>query len=423
LKKVRHYKDYKDYIAFQSKKTLNPEKRVKWLGEEWELKVSGFKGEFSKFGNILNSETKALCVGARTGQEVVALNEMGIVDAIGIDIIPHEPSVIHGDMHNLDFEDETFDFVYTNVIDHSIDPSKMMAEMERVLKVGGYLFLQCQVGIDQDEYTEFVIENPIHDVLSLTNTTFCSVCQPIQRNFAGMNFEYVFTKSQELTNLYKNYGAIEDIEVPEDYQELWNDINLPIQNKKLDTANIVSNKMRREILSNLMKRGFYLTRIAESFDRNRIVEVGTAEGWQFYNFCKYVSDGDSEKGFVMSCDPRDVRSRKYVEIYECDDRFNYFQETSSELASRASNVDLFYIDGLHDEGTVLRDVINLESTQCQSTKPVWILDDFDERFGCAKDIFTLCQLSRMFKVYEVGKTASGHPSHQALIAGHFQSQD
>ena len=46
MKKVRHYNDYKDYVTFQSKKTLNPEKRAKWLGEEWELKLNGFKGEF-----------------------------------------------------------------------------------------------------------------------------------------------------------------------------------------------------------------------------------------------------------------------------------------------------------------------------------------------------------------------------------------
>ena len=48
MKKVRHYRDYNDYISFQSVKTKDPEKRKKWLGEEWDLKIQGFKKEFSK---------------------------------------------------------------------------------------------------------------------------------------------------------------------------------------------------------------------------------------------------------------------------------------------------------------------------------------------------------------------------------------
>ena len=181
MKKAREYRDYNDYIKFQSKKTLNPEKRRKWLGEEWDLKLEGFKREFSKFGNTIGEDTRALCIGARTGQEVVALKEMGVKEVIGIDIVPHPPHVIKGDMHNLEFEDESFDFVYTNVFDHSIDPKKMISEMERVVKVGGFIFLQCQIGIDQDEYTESIIEHPVYDILTLTETTFCGICQPIER--------------------------------------------------------------------------------------------------------------------------------------------------------------------------------------------------------------------------------------------------
>ena len=370
MKKARNYKEYSDYIEFQSEKTKNPEKRQKWLNEEWNLKLDGFKMEFSKFGNALGKDTKALCIGARTGQEVVALKEIGVEDAIGIDIVPHPPHVIEGDMHNLDFEDETFDFIYTNVIDHSVDPEKMMAEMERVLKVGGHIFLQCQFGINQDKYTETIIESPIYDILTLTNTTFCAICQPMKQNFAGMNFEYVFVKSQELKNLYDNYGSIETIEVPDDYRELWNDINLPIQNKKLDNANIISNKKRKEILANLSKRGYYLTRIAESFEANRIAEVGTAEGWQFYNFCKYVSDKNKDTGAVFTCDPRDVRDSKYKDLYKKDDRFLYTQGTSSEMSSVAHDIEMFYIDGSHDRDGVLRDMYNLQSCQIMSKKPI-----------------------------------------------------
>lgn len=419
MKKARHYSEYEDYIEFQSKKTLDPVKREKWLGPEWDTKLEGFKKEFSKFGGMIDSNTRALCIGARTGQEVVALKELGVSEAIGIDIVPHLPNVIEGDMHNLSFDDNSFDLVYTNVIDHSIDPKKMISEIERVLSPGGFFFLQCQVGIDQDEYTEFFIENPVYDILTLTDKTFCVICQPINRNFAGMNFEFVFVKSEELSRLYDNYGSIQTIEVPEDYEKIWEDINLPIQNKKLDTAGIISRKSRNKILSDLKKRGFYLTKVAESFSCKNIAEVGTAEGWQFFNFCKYISDNFKDEGRVSTCDPRDVIDKKYLSLYK-DNRFSYFQETSKEMSEKISDCDFFYIDGLHDRGDVVRDVLNLEKSQSKNRKPVWVFDDFDERFGCVNDIFMLCQSARMFKIYKVGKTGSGQPSHQAIVVGHFK---
>jgi len=422
VKKTRHYSDYNEYLEFQSRKTNDPTKRKKWLGEEWNTKIEGFKKEFSKFGGMINENTKALCIGARTGQEVVALKELGVKDVIGIDIVPHMPNVIEGDMHNLSFDDNSFNFIYTNVIDHSIDPKKMIGEIERVLVPGGFFFLQCQVGLDQDEYTEFVIDNPVYDILTLTNKTFCVICQPINRNFAGMNFELVFTKSQELSSLYDKYGTVETIDIPGEYEKIWDDINLPIQEKKLDSSNIISGKERRAILAGLKKRGFYLTRIAEAFKCKNIAEVGTAEGWQYFNFCKYVSDSFENEGSVVTCDPRDVINKKYSSIYN-DERFSYFQETSLEMSSKISVCDFFFIDGLHDQGGVIRDVINLEKVQSKEKTPVWVFDDFDERFGCVHDIFSLCQASRMFKIYKIGKTGSGQPSHQALVVGHFKGKE
>ncbi len=421
MKLARHYDNYDTYIKFQSQKTLNPEKRKKWLGEEWREKVEGFKKEFIKFGPIIteNPDIKVLCIGARTGQEVVALNELGVKNAVGIDIVPHEPHVIKGDMHNLDFDDNSFDIIYTNVIDHSIYPEKMIAEMERVVNLEGYIFVQCQVGIDQDEYTEFIIDNPVYDVIKLFQKSFCIISSPMERNFAGMNFEFIFQKSTQLSNLFNKYGSFENIVVPEDYEKLWNDINLPIQNKKLDTNGIISNKARKGILDRLKKRGYYLTRIAECFGSTRIAEVGTAEGWQYYNFCKYVSD-ECEDGSVSTCDPRDVRNTEYVKIYDSQDKFNYINGTSIDLSKETGSVDMFYIDGLHDEGTVIRDVSNLQSNQKDNGHSVWVFDDFDIRFGCISDIFTLAQHSRRFFIYEIGKTASGQPSHQLLLLAKFQ---
>ena len=84
MKKIRNYKDYNKYLNHQKEKTLDPVRRQKWLNEEWQLKIDGFIQAFNPHKKYI-AKSKSLCIGARTGQEVVALNQMG-ADAVGIDI-------------------------------------------------------------------------------------------------------------------------------------------------------------------------------------------------------------------------------------------------------------------------------------------------------------------------------------------------
>lgn len=418
---MREYKDYESYISHQKEKTLNPNKREKWVGEEWGSKISGFKQEFEKIKSFLSPEKKCLCLGARTGQEVVALKEMGVKDVTGIDIVPHKPHVIEGDIHNLEFKDESFDLVYTNIIDHSIDPKKMISEVERVLKVDGLFYLQIQLGLNQDEYTVFKINSPIYDVVTLFDKSYCLAIRQINNdgsnNFAGMNVELLFKKDKKLSEIYEKYGNLESIKIPKVYENLWNEINLPIQTRKLNNSNILDAKKRTSILSGLKKRAYYLTRIAEAHDVKNILEVGTAEGWQFFSFGEYAKEVE---GRVYSCDPRNVRSQDHAKKYERE--CFYYQATSKELGEdeNIKDIEMFYIDGLHDENTVITDVVNLISKQTQEKDPIWIFDDFDIRFGCFKDIVTLIGSSGGFKIWDIGLTASGQPSHQVLIKTRFE---
>jgi SAM-dependent methyltransferase len=196
---IRKYDSYSDYVEFQKTKTNDPVRRKKWLNEEWDLKLSGFIKEFSKIkeAGYIKNGMQALCLGARTGQEVVALQSLGLV-AIGIDLVPQEPYVVEGDIHDLKYNDDSFDFVYTNIIDHTIHPDVMMKEAERVLKPGGYLMIQMQAGIHQDEYTEFNPESPRQICDFLKNCT-CIISNYIYNdksiNAHGMNFELFFQKN------------------------------------------------------------------------------------------------------------------------------------------------------------------------------------------------------------------------------------
>src|SRR3546814_10121718 len=96
--------DWSSDVGSSDLKTLDPIRREKWLGEEWRSKIDGFKSIFRRNDAVIQGCQKALCLGARTGQEVVALEELGL-DAIGIDLVPCPPHVEAGDIHNLRFED------------------------------------------------------------------------------------------------------------------------------------------------------------------------------------------------------------------------------------------------------------------------------------------------------------------------------
>ena len=157
LRNIQTKSDYLEYLKRQKSKTEDPRRVALWLGEEWEAKLSGFKDLFGKFETSLLDKTRTcLCVGARTGQEVVALLEMGH-DAIGIDLVSFPPHVIEGDMHSIPFNDGKFDFVFCNVIDHSPFPDKAISELERVCSHGGFIVVYLQEGMFVDEFSENLI--------------------------------------------------------------------------------------------------------------------------------------------------------------------------------------------------------------------------------------------------------------------------
>ncbi|GLJ16260.1 hypothetical protein SUGI_0273540 [Cryptomeria japonica] len=93
---IRHrraFKSYSEYIYLQLNKTLNPRLREVWTTRDWGRKVEVFSGIFGhlKKQGLVAEQSKALCIGARVGQEVAALKAIGVVDAIGIDLVPFPP--------------------------------------------------------------------------------------------------------------------------------------------------------------------------------------------------------------------------------------------------------------------------------------------------------------------------------------------
>jgi len=85
---------------------------------EWRRNVEAFLVLFQGLiaEGLLSSESKVLCLGAKNGQEVLVLKEIGVSDAVGSDPVASPPLVIEGDMHRQSFEDNTFDFEFSSVL-------------------------------------------------------------------------------------------------------------------------------------------------------------------------------------------------------------------------------------------------------------------------------------------------------------------
>ncbi|KAG1363363.1 hypothetical protein COCNU_11G001900 [Cocos nucifera] len=149
------YKSYDDYIKHQLNKTLNPRLRRVWATRDWDRKVLVFARFFSdlKSQGLLSNISRALCIGARLGQEVAALRRVGVADSIGMDLVPAPPLVAAGDFHSQPFPNASFDFEFSNVFDHALYPDRFAAEIERTLRPGGVAVLHVALHRRGDKYS------------------------------------------------------------------------------------------------------------------------------------------------------------------------------------------------------------------------------------------------------------------------------
>lgn len=83
-----------------------------------------------------------LDIGCGDGESVRTLRDMGFANVVGIDIASESPDVAQGDMHALEFADNSFDIVFSShSLEHAHDPLQALSEFCRVLKPDGQLYL------------------------------------------------------------------------------------------------------------------------------------------------------------------------------------------------------------------------------------------------------------------------------------------
>ena len=190
MKVLRKYDKYKDYIAHQKVKSTNKDWRRRWLTSEWDSKVQMFYSHFKRVKKYLKPQGRALGICARTGQEIEALNRLGMY-AIGVDIVPQPPLVELGDAHHLPHNCNTFDFVFSNSLDHSIYPEVFLNEMRRVLKTTGFGMLHLQLTEEVDAYAENIVVDP-DTVIEKMNNVKIYESRPLEDK--TYNWEIIFKK-------------------------------------------------------------------------------------------------------------------------------------------------------------------------------------------------------------------------------------
>ncbi|MDO8622951.1 MAG: class I SAM-dependent methyltransferase [archaeon] len=96
-----------------------------------------------------------------------------IKDYSGLDIVDYSNSwTIVGDMHDMDFVNETFDvLIYNNVLEHSISPYLALLEANRVLKSEGIIIVGLPIGSGHDVSESHFINLTRHQLQNLSTKT------------------------------------------------------------------------------------------------------------------------------------------------------------------------------------------------------------------------------------------------------------
>ncbi len=187
--KIRDYETYEDYLAHQEAKTLS-------IKDGTCVELHSFmdrKATFDKLFSDMNlgSSGRAICLGARRGEEVAAMKEIGI-DAIGIDLVPFPPFVHKGDIHDIPVWDNSTGLVYSNSVDHVLDIPRFCKEIERVLISGGVAILHLQIGIWSDEAANQL--DSVVEIADLCHGMMVLSSQEIPMILGGINHLLVMRK-------------------------------------------------------------------------------------------------------------------------------------------------------------------------------------------------------------------------------------
>ncbi|KAK9060117.1 hypothetical protein SSX86_020821 [Deinandra increscens subsp. villosa] len=112
-----------------------------WSTNTWRKSVNSFSAIFHDLEtlNHISNRSHALILSAGGGQAVMSLNEIGLREITGVELVDSPPLVSRADPHNLPFFDGVFDLGFTANLDQALFPSRYVRELERTVKNGGVI--------------------------------------------------------------------------------------------------------------------------------------------------------------------------------------------------------------------------------------------------------------------------------------------
>jgi SAM-dependent methyltransferase len=132
---------YADYVRLQQSKLQYLD-----LASHESRFRNALRERLEKLG-LASPGARVLCLGARLGAEVAAFRDLGCF-AFGVDLNPgvENPWVLYGDFHRLEYPDGCLDVMYSNSLDHCLEPRKVLGEIRRLLRPGGRLLVEADPG-------------------------------------------------------------------------------------------------------------------------------------------------------------------------------------------------------------------------------------------------------------------------------------
>ncbi len=179
--KIRKYKNYDEYVAHQKSKLPI----ITWMDKYDVDYRKALNERLEKLGMDFKGKN-VLCLAARIGTEVKSFCDQGAF-AIGIDLNPGEENkyVVHGDFHDIQFPDNSADFVFSNSFDHTLEPEKMISEIKRILKKDGTLIMEIGRPGPAGSY-ECLSWERIDDVIKLFSSRGFTLLKRSEYNKGGL---------------------------------------------------------------------------------------------------------------------------------------------------------------------------------------------------------------------------------------------
>lgn len=201
---------------------------------------------------MLSEDAKALCVGEGSASSVFTLRELGFTNVCGVYRHPFFSLKHKKFVYELDYEDKSFDFVFSRDLDKVSVPALLVLEVERVLRPGGIGAML--VGGSSSPNSLIKSATPISSILKASSIV----------HVASMN-EYtlvVFEKRIEAASCFEQF-------------------RLPS-----DCPSVVNNRPFMELIEPLVeekpmgfeKRITYLPKFIDAASKNRLVYIDIGAG-------------------------------------------------------------------------------------------------------------------------------------------------